>query len=267
MERNPAVAGQFYPGSSSALSRAVRELTREVEEKLPAIAVVSPHAGYIYSGAVAGALFSSVRIPGRCVIFCPNHSGAGASAAIVSRGAWKMPWGNVPVDEELAGRVSAASPLLREDTQAHAREHSLEVQLPFLYRFRPDFRFVPICLEFLSLEECRQLGEATASAVEGEPEPPLLVASSDMSHYVPDAEARRKDGLAIDRMLALDPEGLYRTVRAERISMCGVVPATVALFAAKRLGATEARLVKYATSGEVSRDFDQVVGYAGLAFL
>ncbi|HEX9191857.1 MAG TPA: AmmeMemoRadiSam system protein B, partial [Candidatus Deferrimicrobiaceae bacterium] len=140
-----------------------------------------------------------------------------------------------------------------------------EVQLPFLHRFRPDVRIVPVALGRLSLDDCRTLGEATAVAVAGDPERPLLVASSDMSHYIPDAVARRKDRLAIDRILDLDPEGLYRTVRAERISMCGVIPATVVLFAALRLGATSARLVKYATSGEVSRDFDQVVGYAGLA--
>jgi len=261
----PAVAGQFYPGTASGLSRTLKELTRDVPEKLAAIAVVSPHAGYVYSGAVAGELFSSVRVPSRAVVFCPNHTGVGADAAIMSRGAWRMPWGDVPVEEGLADRMKAACPLLREDDSAHIGEHSLEVQLPFLHRFRPDVRIVPVALGRLSLDECRSLGEATADAVAGDPEPPLLVASSDMSHYVPDAVARRKDRLAIDRILALDPEGLYRTVRAERISMCGVIPATVVLFAALRLGATSARLVKYATSGDVSRDFDQVVGYAGLA--
>jgi hypothetical protein len=265
MNRMPAVAGQFYPGTASGLSRTLKELTRDVPEKLAAIAVVSPHAGYVYSGAVAGELFSSVRVPSRAVVFCPNHTGVGADAAIMSRGAWRMPWGDVPVEEGLADRMKAACPLLREDDSAHIGEHSLEVQLPFLQRFRPDVRIVPIALGRLSLDECRTLGEATADAVTGDPEPPLLVASSDMSHYVPDAVARKKDRLAIDRILALDPEGLYRTVRAERISMCGVIPVTVVLFAALRLGATSARLVKYATSGEVSRDFDQVVGYAGLA--
>lgn len=261
----PAVAGQFYPGTAPGLSRAVKELTRDVPEKLPAIAVVSPHAGYVYSGAVAGEIFSAVRIPSRAVVFCPNHTGVGADAAIMSRGAWRMPWGDVPVEEELADRMKAACPLLREDDSAHRQEHSLEVQLPFLHRFRPDVRIVPVALGRLSLDECRTLGEATADAAAGEAERPLLVASSDMSHYVPDAVARRKDRMAIDRIVALDPEGLYRTVRSERISMCGVIPATVVLFAALRLGATSARLVKYATSGEVSRDFDQVVGYAGLA--
>ncbi len=262
----PAVAGQFYPGTASGLSRALLELTREEKERLPAIGVVSPHAGYVYSGAVAGELFSSIQVPGRAVIFCPNHTGIGEDAAIMSRGAWRMPWGDVPVDEELAARLETACPLLREDASAHSREHAIEVQLPFLHRFRPDVRIVPVALGRLSLEDCRELGENVADAIEGDSERPLLVASSDMSHYVPDAVARKKDRMAIDRMLALDPEGLYRIVRTERISMCGVMPATVVLFAARRLGATSARLIRYATSGDVSRDFDQVVGYAGLAF-
>jgi len=266
MKRNPAVSGQFYPGTPSGLSRALLGLTREVEAPEPAIGVVSPHAGYVYSGAVAGEVFSSVRVPGKVVIFCPNHTGIGEDAAIMSRGAWRMPWGDVPVDEELAARLEIACPLLREDASAHSREHAIEVQLPFLHRFRPDVRIVPVALGHLSLEECRDLGESVADAIAGGPERPLLVASSDMSHYVPDAVARKKDKLAIDRMLALDPEGLYATVRAERISMCGVIPATVVLFAARRLGATSARLIRYSTSGDVSRDFEQVVGYAGLAF-
>jgi len=265
MKRDPAVAGQFYPGTAPGLTRALKELTRESPGKLPAIAVVSPHAGYAYSGGVAGELYSAVHVPSRAIVFGPNHTGVGEDAAIMSRGSWRMPWGDVPVDGELADRLTAACSLLREDGAAHLGEHSLEVQLPFLYRFRPDIRIVPIALGHLSLEECRELGDSTAKAVSGDPEPPLLVASSDMSHYVPDEVARRKDRLAIDRMLALDAEGLYRTVRSERISMCGVIPATVALFAARLLGASSARLIKYATSGDVSRDFDQVVGYAGIA--
>ncbi len=266
MKRMPAVAGQFYPGTAAGLSRAVVELTRDAKERTPAIGVVSPHAGYVYSGAVAGELFSSVRVPARTVIFCPNHTGIGEDAAIMSHGAWRMPWGDVPVDEELAARLESACPLLREDASAHSREHAIEVQLPFLHRFRPDVRIVPVALGRLSLEDCRRIGESVADAIAGDADPPLLVASSDMSHYVPDAVARAKDRLAIDRMLALDPEGLYRVVRAERISMCGVLPATVVLFAARRLGASSARLIRYATSGDVSRDFDQVVGYAGLSF-
>ncbi|HAM32013.1 MAG: AmmeMemoRadiSam system protein B [Deltaproteobacteria bacterium RBG_16_66_15] len=266
MKRMPAVAGQFYPGTASGLSRALLTLTREVKERVAAIGVVSPHAGYVYSGAVAGEVFSSIHVPERSILFCPNHTGAGEDAAVMSHGTWLMPWGEVPIDEELAAKLENACPLLREDPSAHAREHSIEVQIPFLHRFRPDIRFVPVALGRLSLEECRELGESVADAVSGDAERPLLVASSDMSHYVPDAVARKKDRMAIDRMLALDPEGLYRTVRTERISMCGVLPATVVLYAALRLGATSARLIRYATSGDVSREFDQVVGYAGLAF-
>ena len=262
----PAVSGQFYPGSASGLSRALLTLTREGMERVPAIGVVAPHAGYVYSGAVAGEVFSSVRVPGRAVLFCPNHTGIGEDAAIMSHGAWRMPWGDVQVDEELGARLEAACPLLREDASAHSREHAIEVQLPFLHRFRPDVRIVPVALGRFSLEECRELGEGVADAIAGDADRPLLVASSDMSHYVPDAVARTKDRLAIDRMLALDPEGLYATVRKERISMCGVLPATVVLFAVRRLGAASARLIRYATSGDVSREFDQVVGYAGLSF-
>jgi len=261
----PAVSGQFYPGSTAGLSRVLLSLTREVKEPEPAIGVVVPHAGYVYSGAVAGEVFSSVRVPSRAVLFCPNHTGIGEDVAIMSHGGWRMPWGDVPIDEELAARLETACPLLREDASAHLREHAIEVQLPFLHRFRPDVRIVPVALGRLSLEECRDLGESVADAIAGDAERPLLVASTDMSHYVPDAVARTKDRMAIDRMLALDPEGLHRTVRTERISMCGVLPATVVLFAARRLGATAALLIRYATSGDVSREFEQVVGYAGLA--
>lgn len=267
MIRSPAVAGQFYPGSWRELDREVRRLTRDLPEKIPAKGIIVPHAGYVYSGAVAGEVFSSVEIPDRHIVFCPNHSGIGAEAAIDSRGAWAMPWGKAPIDEELAGRLVAASLLLSEDRLAHSREHSLEVQLPFLRRFRESFRFVPIALGRLSIADCRSLGESVAHVLRDDPSPPLLIASSDMTHYESDASARKKDRQAIARILELDPEGLYRTVRSERITMCGVIPATVVLFAALSLGATKARLIKYSTSGDVSGDRNQVVGYAGLAIL
>jgi len=264
MIRMPAVAGQFYPGTRAELERAVAALTREVPAREPALAVVVPHAGYMYSGGVAGEVFSSVALPERYIILCPNHTGLGERAAVMARGSWRMPWGDVSIDEELARRLLSACPGLTEDAVAHRREHSLEVQLPFIRRFVPSFRFVPVALSHLSLEECRALGEGIAAAVRSDAPSPLLVASTDMTHYEPDAQARRKDELAIARILDLDPEGLYRTVRRERISMCGVVPATTVLFAAAALGARSARLVRYATSGEASGDYGQVVGYAGL---
>lgn len=265
MIRTPAVAGQFYKGTQRGLEEEVRRLTRDVEERIPALGIVVPHAGYFYSGAVAGEVFSSVDLPDRHLIFCPNHSGMGARAAVMSHGAWRMPWGDVRIDEPLAESLLAASPLLEEDSSAHRMEHSLEVQLPFLRRFRDDIRFVPVALGHLSIEECRSLGEAAAEAIRKSNSPVLLIASSDMTHYEPDVSARRKDEKAIARILALDPEGLFRTVRSERITMCGVVPTTVVLFAAVSLGATKARLIKYATSGDAGGDYDRVVGYAGLA--
>jgi AmmeMemoRadiSam system protein B len=267
MIRHAVVAGQFYPGSPRELDREVRLLTRDAGVKIPARGIIVPHAGYVYSGAVAGEVFSSVEIPDRHIIFGPNHTGIGADAAIMTRGTWRMPWGEVPIDEDLAGRLLAASPLLSEDLSAHSGEHSLEVQLPFLKRFRERYRFVPVALGRLSLPDCRSLGEGIAGVIREDPSPPLLIASSDMTHYEPDAIARKKDDKAISRILALDPEGLYRTVRSERITMCGVIPATVMLFAALSLGASEARLIKYATSGDASGDYGQVVGYAGLAIL
>lgn len=265
--RNPAVAGSFYPGSARELDRTVRSCTRDIPETLPAKGIVVPHAGYVYSGAVAGEVFSRVTIPSRHLIFCPNHTETGPEAAVMSEGFWRMPWGDVPIDEPLASRLLAASPLLQEDSSAHRDEHSLEVQLPFLQRFRPGFRFVPVALGRLSLADCRAMGEAAARVLGEEADPVLLIASSDMSHYEPEPVAREKDKQAIDAMLALDPEALYRTVQAQRISMCGVLPATVVLFAARALGAASARLIRYATSGDVSGDRSQVVGYAGLAFL
>ena len=267
MIRNPAVAGQFYPGTARELDRMVRLYTRDAAEKTRAKGIVVPHAGYVYSGGVAGEVYSAVEIPERNIIFCPNHTGVGAKAAVMTRGSWRMPWGEVLIDEELADRLLAASPLLTEDASAHRGEHSLEVQLPFLRRFRETFRFVPVALGNLSLPDCRTLGEAAARVAGEEALPPLLIASSDMSHYEPDGVARKKDGQAIDRILALDPEGLFRVVRSERISMCGVIPATVVLFASLALGAGSARLIKYSTSGDVSGDRGQVVGYAGLALL
>lgn len=264
--RSPAVAGSFYPGSARELDRVVRSFTRDEPDRVAARGIVVPHAGYIYSGGVAGEVFSRVFLPSRHLLFCPNHTGMGAEAALMAEGAWRMPWGDVPIDEELAARLSAACPFLREDPAAHREEHSLEVQLPFLYRFRPAFTFVPVALGHLSLAECRSLGEAAAAVLRETPEPVLLIASSDMSHYLPDATARAKDRKAIDAMLALDPEALHRTVRTERISMCGVIPATVLLFAVRALGAASAHLVRYATSGDVSGDRDRVVGYAGLLF-
>jgi MEMO1 family protein len=263
--REPAVAGQFYPGRRETLRRDIESYTRDHSDLINAIGCIVPHAGYIYSGHVAGAVYGRLQLPRRYVILCPNHTGIGKPLAVVSQGLWRTPLGEVPVDEELAERIKKTCPSLTEDATAHASEHALEVQLPFLQVLCGQIRFVPITVGTSNYDVLSSLGEAIAEATSTSNEPILVVASSDMNHYEDDARTRVKDRKAIDRVLALDPVGLYETVRREQISMCGYGPAVAMLTAVKRLGATSAELIKYATSGDISGDRDAVVGYAGMA--
>jgi AmmeMemoRadiSam system protein B len=264
MTRSPAVAGSFYPGDPGELASALQTMTRPSASPAPAVGVMVPHAGYVYSGGVAGQVFSSVQLPRRFIILCPNHTGRGEPLAIDVEGEWRTPLGTIPVDAELAGDLAGRFPALRHDTRAHEREHSLEVQLPFLQHMIGDFRFVPICVMTHDREELIALGQAMAGAVRECADPVLVVISSDMSHYEPAEAARRKDMRALARIEAMDPEGLHRTVHGEGISMCGIAPAVAGVAAARELGATRGTLVTYANSGDVSGDMDQVVGYAGV---
>ena len=264
MIRQPVVAGTFYPNDSAELRAYVTAALATDRPAEPAFGLVAPHAGYIYSGAVAGAVFSRVQIPDRVLLLGPNHTGAGTPASIVSSGAWATPLGEVPIDTPLANALLAACPLLQEDARAHAREHSLEVQLPFLQVQNPQVYIVPIAFQLRRAEEILQVGQAVATVLRAWQQPVLVVASSDMTHYESQAEAARKDGLAIDRLLAVDAAGLLATVRDHHISMCGVIPAAILLTAAAACGAHQAELVRYATSGDTSGDYRQVVGYAGV---
>jgi len=264
MSRAPAVAGRFYPGHPDELRAMIQGYLEPEAAPQPALAAVCPHAGYIFSGAVAGKVLSRVAIPGRVLVLGPNHQGLGQRAAVMSQGDWLTPLGEVALDPELGEALKQASPLVREDDLAHRHEHSLEVQVPFLQMLRPDFRLTPLCLSMLSYPECAELGRAIAKAIGSLGEPVLLVASTDMTHYESAQSAQGKDELALGRILDLDPEGLYHTVAGRNISMCGVLPTTVALAAAKEMGATSAELVAYTNSGQVTGDYDQVVAYAGL---
>lgn len=228
------------------------------------IGVVVPHAGYMYSGGVAAAVYARVQFPESFVIFGPNHTGLGAGAAIMTSGQWETPLGPVPIDHELGEVILAHSALLEEDHLGHLREHSIEVQLPFLQYFQRPFGFVPICLFSHEYAACQGVGRAVAEAVRESGKRVVLVASTDMSHYVSRDEATAQDRKALDAILALDPEGLHRVVRREGISMCGFHPTTAMLVAARDLGAAQAELVRYTDSGEVTRDLNQVVAYAGL---
>jgi hypothetical protein len=264
MLRTPAVADQFYPGDPAELRRMVEGFLEPSARPGPALLAVSPHAGYVFSGPVAGKVLSRVEVPRRVVLLGPNHRGVGAAAALMSQGAWQTPLGQVELDSELGGRLAADCRLVEEDSMAHQFEHSLEVQVPFLQVLRDDLALTPLCLGRLDYDDCRELGQSLARVLSGLGEPALMVASTDMTHYEPEERAKQQDQQALDRIAALDPRGLHDTVRGQGITMCGVLPTTVALVAALEMGADSAELVAYSNSGEVTGDRRQVVGYAGL---
>jgi AmmeMemoRadiSam system protein B len=276
--RTPAVAGRFYPGRAEDLLREVREFTSPSKTpietgRIDAIACVAPHAGYIYCGGVAGAVYSRLKIPERCVILCPNHTGKGRPLAIMANTTWQTPLGEVAAEADMAARLLRRFPALEEDSAAHRAEHAIEVQLPFLQASRPELKIVPIAIGTSDFDVLRGLGETLADVIADHHEEDqkaerqanvLIIASSDMNHYESDAITRVKDHKAIERVLAMDARGLWEVVLKEDISMCGFGPTVVMLTAAKLLGATSATLVRYATSGDVSGDYESVVGYAGI---
>jgi AmmeMemoRadiSam system protein B len=264
--RHPAVAGRFYPRDEQPLRQEVCNYLSQTPEQKPvrAVGCIVPHAGYVYSGHVAGAVFAALEIPQLCLVMCPNHTGVGRALAIVSEGAWETPLGSVTIDESFATLLKRRCPLLHEDSSAHRGEHAAEVELPFLQVRQPQLKFVPIALGTGQFEALDQLGNAIADVIAAHNARVLIVASSDMNHYESDAITRVKDHSAIEPILALDARALYDVVTQQNISMCGFGPAVAMLTAAKKLGATSAELVKYATSGDVSGDRNLVVGYAGV---
>jgi AmmeMemoRadiSam system protein B len=266
--RHPAVAGRFYPGDPDDLRT---EAQGYLSQSIPstgtpkkAIGCIAPHAGYMYSGHVAGAVFSQIEIPRLCVVLCPNHTGLGQALAMMSEGSWETPLGEVPIDSEFALALQQRFPALHNDAAAHRAEHAAEVELPFLQLKQPNLRIVPIALGTGQFEVLEQLGLALADVIARRGDPVLIVASSDMNHYESDVVTRAKDHRAIERILTMDARGLFDVVTQQNVSMCGFGPAVVMLTAARQLGAQSAQLVKYATSGDVSGDREMVVGYAGV---
>lgn len=266
MLRPPAVSGRFYPADPTELTRQIKEFAAAAvpTEKKRVKACLVPHAGYMYSGHVAGSVYGSLEFPERIIILGVRHFPRGQAMAILSDGAWLTPLGAAQIDTALATQIAQACPLLREDAVAHSQEHSLEVQLPFLQVLAGGFRFVPIALGTVRYDDLCAVGEAVAQVIAAQAEPVLILTSSDMNHYEDDAITWKKDHRAIDELLKGDPQGLYDTVRREKISMCGVGPAVAMLTALRRLGGSSAKLVKYATSGDITGDRAEVVGYAGM---
>ena len=264
MQRQPAVAGQFYPGSESTLRGALSGMIPEQAVKRAVRGIISPHAGYIYSGAISGQVFSRITIPDTVLIIGPNHHGAGAAAALYPDGEWVTPLGVTAINSRLNSLLLQHGPYLRSDTVAHDHEHSLEVQLPFIQYLRPDVTICALCLGQGDYPPLRDIGCGIAAAITEYGGEVLIVASSDMTHYESADVARQKDRQALERVQALDGKGLLEICRLQRITMCGVAPATVMIEAALTLGASQAELVAYGTSGDVIGDNRQVVGYAAV---
>lgn len=267
--RPPAVSGSFYEGSADRLRAQLERCfaaNPPAAEKLKAIGGIVPHAGLMYSGHVAAAFYGRVELQARLIILCPNHTGLGAPAAINREGTWFTPLGDLEIDTELADAIMAGAPGLEVDDRAHLREHSLEVQLPFIQYLNPATRFVPICLGVPDFALCQQIGLAIAAAVKssGGSASVGLLSSSDLNHYKDQQTTLRKDQMAIDAMLELDARKLWETVLREDISMCGFIPTTATLIATQVLGASSAELLKHATSGDINRDYSAVVGYASI---
>ncbi len=263
MIRTPAVAGQFYPAMKPALQAEVERYLVKVSEKVKAIGVMSPHAGYVYSGPVAGATLSSVELKDTCIIMGPNHTGEGEPFSIMTEGVWRLPLGDCEIDNELARAILEDSKHLKEDTFAHRHEHSVEVQIPFLQVLKKKIKIVPIVLADAGAEVYKSIGKSVAKAVK-EKHLATIIASSDLTHYEPQEIAVRKDKKVIDAVLDLDIDGLMDAIAKYNISMCGYAPVCVMLTASKELGAKKAKLIKYQTSGDVSGDYNAVVGYGGV---
>lgn len=270
MIRPPICAGTFYPAHPKELRALTDRLfaanaTTQSRDRLP-IAVVLPHAGYIYSGAVTAKVLAGIdALPERIVILSPNHTGVGARVAVYPQGAWRTPLGNVEIDAEFAGRWIESEPLATADTAAHAEEHSIEVELPLMQALSNDFRIVPITMKRLTVDEVRAMARSLATLLESMPGRSLLVASTDMNHFESAEVTRRKDEAAFAHISKLDAAGLLETVATQSISMCGVTPTAVVLETARLLGAKRAELIARAHSGEVNGDCDSVVGYAGFS--
>ncbi|MCX8026972.1 MAG: AmmeMemoRadiSam system protein B [Thermodesulfovibrionales bacterium] len=262
--RRPFVAGQFYESNPTLLKKQIQRYVTDEKDKTDVKAIVSPHAGYIFSGSVAGAVYSRINFPDTFIILSPNHTGLGAMVSVFSEGIWDIPLHNFEIDEDLAKSILKKNAICKSDFNAHLYEHSIEVQLPFIAYFSKSVRIVPITIMKLPLKECIALGKDIANAIKESGKKVVVVASSDMSHYVTDEVARNLDNLAIQEILNLNEKGLYDVVSNKNISMCGVIPVTTTIACAKELGANQTTLVKYATSAEVSGDYRHVVGYAGI---
>jgi AmmeMemoRadiSam system protein B len=265
MIRKPIVAGQFYPLNAKDIGTLISSFqAKSSQSKMTAKGLILPHAGYIYSGKVAVSVVSQVIAQKRIIILGPNHTGYGKEFALWEKGSWEIPGKSLVIDEELASLILQKGDTITSDTLAHQYEHSIEVELPILEHFFGEFKFTPIACMVAKLDEYRLAAKQITSALKALKEPVMMIASSDMTHYEPDAGARKKDSLAIECILNLDEEALIKTIKKNDISMCGIAPVAIMLAALKEMNSTKARLIMYQTSGDATGDTSSVVGYAGI---
>lgn len=280
--RKPSVAGSFYNDHKELLLRQItdcfehrigpKELPqKEYHKERKIMAVISPHAGYMYSGPIAAHHFlclSQEKTPDTIILLGPNHRGVGGEVAIMSSGSWETPLGSIEIDKEVASEMISqdTKKLIKDDLKAHLLEHSIEVQLPFLqFIYAPDqFKILPIVMIYQSLNTMKYLSEIIYKIVSHKS--CLLIASSDFTHYEEQGSAKNKDTEAIEKILDMDSEKFYNTIRQNGASICGPGPIAVIMETSKHLGVKKGQLLKYATSGDVTGMFDQVVGYASIIF-
>jgi AmmeMemoRadiSam system protein B len=279
--RRPSQAGAFYEGNAESLKKQIENCflhtlgpgkIPEVPETGPrqVIGLVCPHAGYMFSGPVAAHAYYKLALDGKpdvVVIFSPNHTGYGSALAVMNEGVWRTPLGDVEVDGETANQIVHESRIIDVDELAHRFEHSIEVQLPFLqYLYGSEFKIVPISFQWTMQDatSAKEVGQATAKVLAGKNS--VIIASSDMTHYEPQERATKKDRLTLEAVETMDEAKLYSIVEMQRISACGYGPIAALITAAKILGAKEAKVLSYKTSGDIIGDYSSVVGYAAVCF-
>ncbi|MCL4542539.1 MAG: AmmeMemoRadiSam system protein B [Deltaproteobacteria bacterium] len=268
MIRQPAAMGYFYPAGADKIRDFIASFNIIPKtEKIDAFGIISPHAGYVYSGKTAYMGFSEINIKSNIIIIGPNHTGIGADYSVMASGEYGFRDFDVPVNSEFAEAIinEKGSPFTGDEL-AHIKEHSIEVQIPLLYNLKKDFKIVPIVVSFVKYGDIVHAAQIIFNALKKSNllDDVLIVASSDMTHYENAESAKTKDGVAINEILNLNPEGLYNKVREHDISMCGFIPASIMLNVAKMAGRTHAKLINYTNSGEVSGDYSNVVGYSSI---
>lgn len=261
--REAVVAGQFYPGTKAGLEKMLSGLT-EKREKESVYGAMSPHAGYVYSGGVAGKVLSRLKNRDIFIIIGPNHTGRGEPFSVFARGKWNTPLGAVDIDEEFTDYLITNSAIFKPDQAAHAYEHSIEVQIPFLQYLMKDFKIVPIIIGSMDIKRLKEAGTEIGKTIKALKKDATIIASSDMTHYESQKMAEKKDKEALSAILNMNEDDLAEKVASMDISMCGVAPVIIMLSAVKYLNAKKSELVDYKTSGDASGDYSSVVGYGGV---